>query len=191
MIYIAYFSTRWRVNFSFLTFDLPIFQNSKLRRRKLYNFSLGYQIEMICNLLEDYSHNPSSTRLTDSTFSDFSANSLTFCCQESSSFMFSDVNIALTFGQKPEASYDPWSSFRDPELFTFWFLFVFVFFARDCYYMNQPQNVRTNPCNCIRDNPNSPCSHTLPIHRFEEPPADDPQPRYPCGTCQRNISKAR
>ena len=105
IIYIAYFSTRWRVNFSFLTFDLPIFQNSKLRRRKLYNFSLGYQIEMICNLLEDNSHNPSSTRLTDSTFSDFSANSLTFCCQESSSFMFSDVNIALTFGQKPEASY--------------------------------------------------------------------------------------
>ena len=54
--------------------------------------------------------------------------------------------------------------------------------------MSQPQNVRINSCPCLRDDPNLSCSHILPIHRFEEPPADDPQPRYPCGTCQRNIS---
>ena len=56
------------------------------------------------------------------------------------------------------------------------------------YRVSLPPDV-INDCPCIRLNPNDPCCHILPIRYFTEPSADDPNPKYPCGTCDKNINE--
>ena len=46
-----------------------------------------------------------------------------------------------------------------------------------------------NNCPCIRQSPTDPCCHVLPIHYFSEPSEDNPNPKYPCGNCGKNITE--
>ena len=71
-------------------------------------------------------------------------------------------------------------------------LYLF-FFSSFCLHatrslMSQTPHEKINTCACHRENPDNSCSHILPNPCFVEPADNDPHPKYPCGTCLRNVS---